>query len=98
MVVFISTMELWVGNLLWIGFGGFCLYSVVVWLFRPYRGWKKWKTLEEYWAANPTCKTKDGNKRYKCCSRNIRQYGYQSSSDHRRVYHCNQCNSGLYRT
>ena len=98
MAVFISTLELWAGNLLLIGLGFFCLYAVVVWLFSPDRGWEKWKKLEEYWEANPTCKTKDGNKCYKCGSRNIRQSGYEGSHDHRRIHQCNQCNTGLYRT
>ena len=98
MSAYISMLELWAGNLILIGLGFFCLRTVVLWVFFPDRDWKRWMTLEEYWAANPNCKTNDGSKCYKCGSRNIRQFGYKSSDDPHRIHQCNQCNSGLYRT
>ena len=98
MLAYVFMLIYWACNLFLISLVFFCLYILVVGLFFPNRDWKKWMTLDEYWAANPSCKTNDGNKCFKCGSRNIRQYGYESSSDHRRVYQCNQCNSGLYRT
>ena len=64
----------------------------------PDKGWKKWRTLNEYWATHPECKTSDGVKCYHCGLRNIRQRGYDQPHDHRRVHYCNQCNAGLYRT
>ena len=63
MSAFISTLDSWAGNLILIGLGIFCLYTLVLWVFFPDRDWKKWMTLEECWVANSSCK-------YACCAVN----------------------------
>ena len=41
MSAFISTLESWAGNLILIGLGIFCLYTVVLWVFFPGRDWMR---------------------------------------------------------
>ena len=96
---FISTLP---GSALGILITFFCFYLVYIFLIKPFipdRSWERnWLSIEDYWKSHPECKTADGTKCFKCGSRNLRQYGYESSSDSRRIHKCNQCNTGLYRS
>ena len=95
-VIVLKIIMLICNFILWL-FGLALLYPIYAFFF-PDRKWQKWKTLDEYWKEYPHCKTSDGTKCFKCGSRNVRQYGYDSPQDHRRIHKCNQSNIQLYRT
>ena len=82
MITFFAII-LWIITIVASGYVVFIILGCFYFLIFPDRDWKKWLTLEQYWQSYPHCKTGDGVKCYKCGSRNIRQYGYEKSDDHR---------------
>jgi len=66
-------------------------------LTRKTKEWLKLPTLDEYWAANPNCKTGNGTKCHVCGSRNFRNCGATTISDDDRTVSCRQCGTTLYR-
>lgn len=86
------------GSLINIAINFAIIGGIIYFLFFRYSGWKKFKTLDEYWALYPHCKTENGPKCFNCSSKNIRQTTYKGSNSRRRVHYCNQCNMGLYRS
>lgn len=55
-------------------------------------------TLAEYLEKYPHCQTSKGIKCAVCNGSSIRNWGYASADDPRRMFICNQCNTRLYRT
>jgi hypothetical protein len=59
--------------------------------------WKDLPTLREYLDAFPRCQTSRGICCRICNSGSIRNWGWKSSNDARRMFICNHCGQILYR-
>ncbi len=59
--------------------------------------YRKIPTLRQYAKENPSTTNGRGQSCYSCGSRSIRNWGYSSSHDGRRVFICNHCGEELYR-
>ena len=76
---------------------GFLLRRVYLVITEASRVAKSTMTLPKYLKAYPHCKTAHGIRCAACNSGSIKNWGFNSSTDTRRVFICNQCNSRLYR-
>lgn len=59
--------------------------------------WKDLPTLRQYLAAFPRCQTRRGISCRVCNSGSIRNWGWKSIDDARRLFICNHCGLTLYR-
>ncbi len=58
----------------------------------------KWRTLDEYLALYPNCRTGQGFSCAFCGSRSIRAVGVNGPTDGNKLHMCNHCGAGLYET
>ncbi len=71
---------------------------IVVLLWRDHKKWRSWPTLDEYWAANPDCKSSEGVRCKQCNSFSLEHLGWRQADSTRRLHRCNHCSTFLYRS
>lgn len=62
------------------------------------RNYKCWPTVDEYMAANPKSNQGNGIFCNKCGARNIKSMRAPGIFNNSRLFFCNSCDAGLYRS
>jgi hypothetical protein len=77
---------------------GFIVWFVVRQVWRNSWPYVKGRTLSmsAYVERHPNCATGRGMRCAACGASSIKNWGFRSANDHRRLFICNHCNTRLY--